>query len=121
MSITGSVPLPLSTHQATLEENEGWLVVVTGTVSAISPAGNAIWVDDGSGPVRAFLDGYNGTWSDVQLLDRVVVAGLASEDGQGPRIRVRNHGMHPLIPDDVRMVAPAAHIRLPVVLRRYRP
>jgi len=101
MSITGGMPLPLSTYEATLEENEGWLVVVTGTVSAISPAGNAIWVDDGSGPVRAFLDGYNGTWSDVQLLDRVVVAGLASEDGQGPRIRVRNHGMHADRPDDL--------------------
>jgi len=120
LSITGSVPLPLNTHDAALEANEGWLVVVTGTVTARSGS-DAIWVDDGSGPVRAFLDGYNGDWGDIGLLDRVSVAGMASEDGNGSRIRVRNHGMHPLIPDDVRMVAPAAHIRLPVVLRRYRP
>ncbi len=93
-------PLPLSTYQASLEENEGWLTVITGTLT--SKAGvDTIIVDDGSGPVRVFVDGYNGNFSDVQVNDLLQVTGLASEDGNGQRIRVRNHGMWPDRPDDV--------------------
>ncbi|CAG0932721.1 hypothetical protein TFLX_02713 [Thermoflexales bacterium] len=92
-------PLPFSTHDASLESNQGWLTQITGTVTA--KLGESVLVDDGSGPVRAFLDGYNGTWDDVGLFDLITVKGLISEDGEGRRIRVRNHGMHPLIPDDV--------------------
>ncbi len=102
---TGSVPapMPFSTHDAALEQNQGWLTQITGTVK--SKGADYVMVDDGSGPVRAFLDGYNGTWDDVHVLDRVTVQGLISEDYNGPRIRVRNHGMHPLIPDDVAILA----------------
>ncbi len=104
LAVTGSVPLPLRTISATLEAYEGWLAVVSGTVTAVSGDRSAIWVDDGSGPVRAFLDGYNGTWEGVYPLDRVQVAGLVSEDNDGPRLRVRNYRMHPDRPDDLRVL-----------------
>ena len=76
-----------------------------------------IVVDDGSGPVRAFLDGYNGSFGDVGSLDRVTVTGLVSEDGGGRRIRVRNYGAHPALPDDVIILARAERVYLPVVVR----
>ncbi len=104
LAVTGSVPLPLRTISATLEAYEGWLAVVSGTVTAVSGDRSAIWVDDGSGPVRAFLDGYNGIWEGVEQLDRVQVAGLVSEDNDGPRLRVRNYRMHPDRPDDLRVL-----------------
>jgi uncharacterized repeat protein (TIGR01451 family) len=92
--------LPMTTYEASLEDNQGWLSVITGTVT--SKVGNDnIFVDDGSGSVRIFLDGYNGNFDDIQLNDRVQVIGLVSEDGDGQRIRVRNHDMHPEYADDV--------------------
>jgi len=100
LAVDGSVPLPMSTYQAGLEENEGWLVVVTGTVVQ-KEGSDAIWVDDGSGPLRLFLDGYNGDWSDVQVGHEIKIASLLSEDYAGQRVRMRNHGMHPALPDDV--------------------
>ncbi len=93
------LPLPMSTYQASLEDNQGWLAVITGTVTAMSGL-DTIFVDDGSGVVRIFLDGYNGDFSDIQVNDLVRVTGLVSEDGDGPRIRVRNH-VHPEYNDDV--------------------
>ena len=51
--------------------------------------------------MRIFLDGYNGDFTDIQVNDLVRVTGLVSEDGDGQRIRVRNHGMHPEYADDV--------------------
>ncbi|MDX9953183.1 MAG: DUF11 domain-containing protein, partial [Anaerolineae bacterium] len=62
-----------------------------------------ILVDDGSGPVRAFLDGYNGTWETINVLDRVTVAGLGSEDFDGQRIRVR-HFENDTRPDDAALL-----------------
>jgi uncharacterized protein YdeI (BOF family) len=99
---TGEVaPLPFSTHDAALEANQGWLGVITGTVTT-KTGNDTLIVNDGSGPVRVFLDGYNGNFDDVELNDWVRVTGLLSEDGDGGRIRVRNHLMHtPPIPDDV--------------------
>lgn len=119
LSITGSIPLPLRTFSATLEANEGWLVVVTGTVTAKSADEGAIWVDDGSGPVRAFLDGYNGTWADIHVMDRVAVAGMASEDYAGPRLRVRNYRTHASLPDDLILLHPASRLYLPLVMRNH--
>jgi hypothetical protein len=113
-------PLPMSTYSATLEQNEGWLAVVTGTVMAKIDS-SAILVDDGSGPVRAFLDGYNGAFDNVNVMDEVRVVGLTSEDGNGPRLRVRNHGAHPELPDDVTVLAQGVEIYLPLVLRSYTP
>jgi uncharacterized repeat protein (TIGR01451 family) len=90
----------MSTHQASLEESQGWLTVITGTVTSKVGIDN-IFVDDSSGPVRIFLDGYNGNFNTVQVNDLVRVTGLISEDGEGRRIRVRNYGMHPQYADDV--------------------
>ncbi len=107
---TGLQPatLPLSTYAASLEENEGWLVQVTGTVTS-KIGQEAIIVDDGSGPIRAFLDGYNGDFADVELGRIVSVKGMTSEDGAGRRIRVRNRqAMHPELPDDVILLGYAA-------------
>jgi uncharacterized repeat protein (TIGR01451 family) len=98
--IAEPLPLPMSTYEASLEESQGWLSVITGTVTTKVGIDNII-VDDGSGPVRIFLDGYNGDFSDIQVNDLVRVTGLVSEDGDGQRIRVRNYGMHPQYADDV--------------------
>jgi len=114
LSLGGSVPLRLRTGVAALEESEGWLTAVAGKVTAKTGT-DSIWIDDGSGPVRAFLDGYNGTWADVSLGDWVRVVGLASEDGLGQRLRVRNHGAHPLLPDDLQHLKPPTF--LPLVSR----
>ncbi len=89
-----------STHQASLEANQGWLGTITGTVIAKSGADTLI-VDDGSGPVRVFLDGYNGSFSSIYIGSSVRVTGLLSEDENGGRIRVRNYKMHTGIADDV--------------------
>ena len=94
------LPLPMTTYQASLEENQGWLSVITDTVST-NVSIDAFFVDDGSSLVRIFLDGYNGDFRNVQVNDLVHVTGLVSEDGDGGRIRVRNHGMHPEYADDV--------------------
>ena len=109
-----AVPLELSTAQAGLETNEGWLVYVSGTVVGKSGT-DTLFVDDGSGSVRVFLDGYNGNFSDIHLLDRVRVTGLASEDGDGARIRVRNHNFHVSVADDVSIVERAHFFWLPVI------
>jgi hypothetical protein len=50
-------PKPITTAQAQVEAYEGWLAVVTGTVTA-KPGTATLFMDDGSGEVRAFLDGY---------------------------------------------------------------
>ena len=48
---TGEVaPLPMSTQLASLEGSQGWLTVITGTVTAKDGV-DTIFVDDGSGPV----------------------------------------------------------------------
>ena len=97
-------PLPFSTHDAALEANQGWLTQITGTVTA--RIGESIFVDDGSGPVRAFLDGYNGTWDDIHVLDQVTVKGLISEDGDGQRASAcATTACTSLIPDDVTILA----------------
>ena len=106
-------PVPFSTYQASLEQNQGWLAQITGTVTSKGP--DYVIVNDGSGPVRAFLDGYNGVWDPVQVLDRVTVKGLVSEDGSGPRIRVRNYAMHAGVPNDVSVLSHGSLIYLPLI------
>ena len=106
-------PLPFTTYQAALEQNQGWLAQITGTVTARGP--EYVIVNDGSGPVRAFLDGYNGVWDAVRPMDQITVKGLVSEDGDGPRLRVRNFGMHPARPEDVEILVVGQHLFLPLV------
>ncbi len=109
LALGGTFLRPLSTAEAASEEAEGWLIVVTGTVTSKAADNSFILVDDGSGPVRAFLDGYNGTWETVTVLDRVTVAGLGSEDYDGQRIRVR-HFQNDTRPDDAAILTPVADL-----------
>ena len=109
------VPDPLTTQQAGLEANEGRLVVVTGVVTAKTGT-DTFTVDDGSGPVRVFLDGYNGSFAAITLGSYVRVVGLASEDGAGARIRVRNYQAHAAYADDVTPFL-GLHVRLPLILK----
>jgi hypothetical protein len=108
-------PLPFTTYQASLEQNQGWLTQITGTVTAKGP--EYVMVDDGTGPVRAFLDGYNGVWDPIHVMDKITVKGMVSEDGDGPRIRVRNFDMHAGIPNDVELLAAAKQVFLPLALK----
>lgn len=107
-------PTPLTTLQATLEANEGSLVEVTGRVTAKSGT-DTIFVNDGSGQVRVFLDGYNGNLANIAVGEYVSVIGLASEDGDGSRIRVRNYQAHVQYPDDITIKT--VRIYLPVIAR----
>jgi hypothetical protein len=115
-----ATPLALTTAAASLESNEGWLTSVTGTVMSKSGT-DTIIVDDGSGPVRVFLDGYNGSLEDIQVMDQVQVTGLASEDGSGGRIRVRNHNFHIGIDDDVILLEPAKFVFLGQIYKKTTP
>jgi uncharacterized protein YdeI (BOF family) len=112
-----AIPLALTTAQAAVESNEGWLATVTGRVIGKSGTDTLI-VDDGSGSVRIFLDGYNGSLADIQLYDLIQVTGLVSEDGNGARIRVRNHNYHPGVDDDVLILEHGNKVILPMI---YRP
>jgi len=95
-------PKPFTTGAAALEINEGWLTQITGTVTS-KVGDEALFVNDGSGPIRAFLDGYNGDFSDIPAGALVTVKGLISEDGDGRRIRVRAHN-DTIRPDDVTLL-----------------
>lgn len=90
-------PKLMSTKEAMLEENEGWLVKVEGTVTRI--VGQNIFLDDGSGEARVYVEGYiagdvgseAGKWDErIKIGSKISAVGLASEDAEGHRIRVRN-------------------------------
>jgi hypothetical protein len=112
IQIIGTAPVPdpieLGTADAALEANEGWLVSTYGRVTGKANDRNFV-VNDGTGPARAFIDGYNGSFADVEVGDWAQVIGLASEDGEGQRIRVRSN-------DDV-VITEAKDIYLPVLWR----
>ena len=100
--------LVISTYNAALEQNEGWLVQTSGRVIQVI-SNYSFVVDDGSGPARVFIDGYNGSFAGVRAMDSAQVIGLASEDGNGQRIRVRKQ-------EDV-LITPAHRIYLPLILK----
>lgn len=98
-AVSPVLPLNMSTIDSMSEQNEGWLVKVGGTVTKIT--GNNLYLNDGSGEARVFLDGYIGDgtsnqdalgkWdSKIAIGDTISAIGLASQDGEGHRIRVRN-------------------------------
>jgi uncharacterized protein YjdB len=89
----------MSTADSMLDENEGWLVKVEGIVKAITE--NTILINDGTGDAKVYVNGYIGDdtnnpdmlgkWDkNIRLGDLVSVVGLASQDAEGHRIRVRN-------------------------------
>lgn len=98
-SITAVAPKVMSTGDSMKESNEGWLVKVEGVVTKID--GQNIYLNDGSGVARAYVEGYigDGTGNDaakgkwdptIGAGDTVSVVGLASQDPAGHRLRVRN-------------------------------
>lgn len=91
-------PTKLSTRDSMLEEKEGILVKVEGKVTRIQ--GQNIFVDDGSGESRVYVEGYvrssenpgvDDEWkSRINIGDNISAIGLASEDPEGHRLRVRD-------------------------------
>lgn len=91
-------PTKLSTTDSMLEEKEGLLVSVEGEVTRIE--GQNIFVDDGSGEARVYVEGYirssenpevDDEWkSRINVGDNILAIGLASEDPDGHRLRVRD-------------------------------
>ena len=91
-------PTKLSTKDSMLEEKEGLLVKVEGKVIRIE--GQNIFVDDGSGEARVYIEGYvrssenpdvDDEWkSRIKIGDNISAIGLASEDPEGHRLRVRD-------------------------------
>ena len=93
-------PTNLSTADSMLEKYEGLLVRVQGTVQSIDAASGKIIVNDGSGDARVHIQGYIGggesqeavgKWVErINVGDTISAIGLAAEDAEGKRIRVRN-------------------------------
>ncbi|MCR1949439.1 Ig-like domain-containing protein [Clostridium sp. DSM 100503] len=81
-----------------LEEKEGLLVKVEGKVTRIE--GQSIFVNDGSGESRVYVEGYvrssknpgvDDEWkARINVGDKVSAIGLESEDPEGHRLRVRD-------------------------------
>lgn len=92
-------PALLSTLDSMKEENEGLLVKVIGIVTKIEDSN--IYVNDGSGSARIYLNGYIGDGSgdssklgkwdpEINVGSKISAIGLASQDSIGHRLRVRN-------------------------------
>jgi hypothetical protein len=86
-------PKLLSTAESVSEENQGLLVQVEGKVQSI-PDDSTYMVDDGSGVVTVFLDGYisnkTGAPPEIKVGDTLQATGLSGEYSKGDRIRVRD-------------------------------
>ncbi|MGC8872873.1 MAG: Ig-like domain-containing protein [Chloroflexia bacterium] len=114
---SGSAPDPrvLSTGEAAREESEGWLLQTEGLVTRwVDP--NSFIINDGTGPCRVFLDGYNDdpedpTFASIRPGDWVRVVGLGSEDLAGQRVRVRAES-------DILPLRRGSAIFLPLIARR---
>lgn len=102
-------PTKLSTGDSMLEEKEGLLVQVSGKVTRIE--GQNIYVNDGTGEARVYTEGYIGSstnpgvadeWkSRVKVGDMVSAIGLASEDPEGHRLRVRDSAEIVVLENDI--------------------
>ncbi|OXM87313.1 S-layer homology domain-containing protein [Paenibacillus rigui] len=86
-------PLLVSTGEASLEKNQGLLLKVKGKVASKYDE-NSYVVDDGSGPILVFTDGYivnqSGSVPVLQAGDTLEAVGLAGKYAEGMRIRVRD-------------------------------
>ena len=85
-------PQPFTTGALGHDENEGWLVKTGGFVTQIIDASTCV-IDDGSGPIVVFIDGYIGTLpAGLKVGDYLSCIGLSGEYAYGRRVRVRNAG-----------------------------
>jgi predicted extracellular nuclease len=86
-------PKQVATGVATSSENQGLLVKVKGTVESKFDD-NSYVINDGSGDVLVFTDGYivnqSGPVPTLKTGDMLEAVGLSGEFAQGSRIRVRN-------------------------------
>jgi len=83
-------PLIFSTGALNLEENEGWLVKTEGVVTEIMDD-YSCKIDDGTGEIIVYIDGYIGKLPDgLKVGDYLYVIGLSGEYSGGHRIRVRS-------------------------------
>jgi hypothetical protein len=98
-SINPIEPAVMSTQAAMNSMNGVRFIRVEGTV--IRMDSQNLYIDDGSGEARIFVDGYIGDgtndpaklgkWDpNILVGDKVNAVGLASADSSGPRLRVRN-------------------------------
>jgi hypothetical protein len=98
-SINPIEPTLMITKDAMNPQYGGMLVKIKGIVTKMDSQN--IYVNDGSGEARAFVDGYIGDGSGdpskagkwdpmIQVGETVSIVGLASVDTGGPRLRIRN-------------------------------
>ncbi|WML46610.1 lamin tail domain-containing protein [Neobacillus sp. PS3-34] len=87
------LPKQVATGSATTEENQGLLVKVTGKVVSKYDE-NSYVINDGSGPVLVFTDGYivnqSGPVPDLQVGDTLEAVALSGKFVEGNRLRVRD-------------------------------
>ncbi|WP_049869107.1 S-layer homology domain-containing protein [Paenibacillus sp. D9] len=96
VKVSSGVPLEpkaVGTAESVSDSYQGQLVKVTGKVLS-KPDANSFIIDDGSGPVLVFVDGYIATQSgpvpDLAPGDILEAAGLSGRYAEGDRIRVRD-------------------------------
>ncbi|WP_052447398.1 CehA/McbA family metallohydrolase [Clostridium polynesiense] len=98
-SISLIEPKEIATGDSMLEISEGLLLKIKGEVKRATD--NSLYIDDGSGEARVYINGYIGDDTDneemlgkwdknIKVGDTVSAVGLASQDAEGHRIRVRN-------------------------------
>ncbi|OAB30164.1 hypothetical protein PMSD_20440 [Paenibacillus macquariensis subsp. defensor] len=88
------LPKAVRTQEANDEQNQGLLVKVVGTVEEV-PDNNSYVINDGSGKILVYTDGYIINQSGVPIPklnvgDKLSAIGLASKFTEGNRIRVRD-------------------------------
>ncbi len=96
---------PKALNTGDVEKNTGLLVQTKGEVKEMNGDKSKIVIDDGSGSIRIFIDGYIGrpnsddkSMPSMKVGDTVEAVGLSSVDPEGSRIRIRNR-------DDVKVLA----------------
>ncbi|RED65657.1 S-layer homology domain-containing protein [Cohnella lupini] len=86
-------PKLVTTKDSVSDTTQGQLVKVSGEVKSI-PDNSSIIVDDGSGPVLVFVDGYivnqSGPIPDMKVGDTLETIALSGKYVGGERLRVRN-------------------------------
>lgn len=86
-------PKEVSTGQATSDDNQGFLVKVKGKVESKYDE-NSYFINDGSGSVLVFTDGYivnqSGPVPSLKVGDTLEAVGLSGKFKDGDRIRVRD-------------------------------
>lgn len=99
-NINEILPTKMTTVDAMLDENQGKLIQIAGTVTKIDREKGNLYISDGSGEARVYLDRYIGDGKteeskgefekEIDVGSKVSVIGLGSKDLEGNRLRVRN-------------------------------